>query len=98
MSTSALKEAWEFCEEKVRDAEAYAKNKADEKGKPELFNPWSPPRVLVEDDFDAAIDAAVAGLRKGERGRGGAVCVTGSLNTISRARAWGKARGYGLDK
>ena len=47
MSTSALKEAWEFCEEKVRDAEAYAKKKADEKGKPELFNPWSPPRVLV---------------------------------------------------
>ena len=98
MSTSALKEAWEFCEEKVRDAEAYAKNKADEKGKPELFNPWSPPRVLVEDDFDAAIDAAVAGLRKGKRGREGAVCVTGSLNTVSRARAWGKARGYGLDK
>ena len=55
-------------------------------------------KVIRYDDFDAAIDAAVAGLRKGERGRGGAVCVTGSLNTISRARAWGKARGYGLDK
>ena len=54
--------------------------------------------VLVEDDFDAAIDAAVAGLRKGKRGREGAVCVTGSLNTVSRARAWGNARGYGLDK
>ena len=36
------------------------------------------------------------GLRKGAMGRGGAVCVTGSLNTVSRARAWGKARGYGL--
>ena len=46
----------------------------------------------------AAIDAAVAGLRQGEKGRGGAVCVTGSLNTVSRAVAWGKARGYVLDK
>ena len=54
--------------------------------------------MSVEDDVSAAIDAAVAGLRQGEKGRGGAVCVTGSLNTVSRAVAWGKARGYALDK
>ena len=97
--TSELKAAWDFIEERIRGAEAYAKSTADEQGTPELFTPWSwAPRVSVEDDVSAAIDAAVAGLRQGEKGRGGAVCVTGSLNTVSRAVAWGKARGYALDK
>ena len=97
--TSELKAAWDFIEERILGAEAYAKSTADEQGTPELFTPWSwAPRVSVEDDVSAAIDAAVAGLRQGEKGRGGAVCVTGSLNTVSRAVAWGKARGYALDK
>ena len=63
---------------------------------PEKQAPWTTTVSVVHDLGEAITLAAAAVRRGGGSGNegGGVVCVTGSLNTVSKARAWAGERGY----